>query len=186
MTIPWQTTSAGQLTLFDLVERRAHAHLLLGERLPAGEGEAGVSREERGEQLRRFGLHIGEAAIRPVPRVGLHQARVLVRLQADALRDDGGRFLRAQQRAAPQRGEAVLGRPLGQFGGLRASGVVERHRQLALKAALVVVGRPSVPGEVDAGAGRAGQERSKRSRFMTLSQAATKSRTNFSPASSHA
>ena len=94
-------------------------------------------------------LHLGEAAIGPLARVGLHQARVLARLQADAPRDDVRRFACAQQRAGPQRGEAVRGGALGQFGRLRAAGVVERDGQLALEAALQVVGGLAVAREVD-------------------------------------
>ena len=93
---------------------------------------------------------------------------------------------RAQQRAAPQRGELVRGRALGQLGGLCTAGVVERDGLLALETTLLVVGSLPVPGEIDAAGGALGQDRSNRSRFMTLSQAATKSRANFSLASSHA
>ena len=173
-----------QLALLDVVERSADALLLGDEGLAAGKREVGVGVGEGGEQLGRFGDHVCEGAVGPVAGVGLHQARVLARLQADARGDGVGRFARAQQRAAPQRGEAVAGGALGQLGRLRTAGVVERHFLLALEAALLVVGRLPVARQVDAAGGALGQDRSKRSRFMTLSQAATKSRTNFSPASS--
>ena len=84
------------------------------------------------------------------PGVGLHQPRVLARLQADPRRDDLRRFPGAQQRTAPQRREAVPGGPLGQLPGLLTAGVVERDRLLALEAALEVVGGLAVAGEEDA------------------------------------
>ena len=68
-----------------------------------------------------------------------------------APRDDVRGFARPQQRARPQRREAVGGGPLGQVGGLRAADVVERDRLLALEAALEVVGGPAVAGQIDAG-----------------------------------
>ena len=175
----------------DALQGGVDAHLLLGEGLAAGEGEAGIGGGERVEQLRRFGADVGERAVGPLAGVGLHQARVLDGLEADARGDDVGGFARAQQRAAPQRAKAVGDGALGQLRRLGAAGVVERHLLLALEAAFVVVGGLAVAGEVDAfdmrGAQPAlGQDRSKRSRFMTLSQAATKSPTNFSSASSQA
>ena len=152
MTMPWQTTSAGSSPSFDVIERGAHALLLLGERLSAGEREARVAGDERVEQLRR---------LRAAPRRTLRSvqspasvsiSRASSRGSRPILRGDDVRgFARAQQRAAPQRREAVLGRALGQFGRLRAAGLVERHRQLALEAALEVVGRLAVAGQVDAG-----------------------------------
>jgi hypothetical protein len=183
----------GQLATFDVGERGADAHLLFGEGLPAGKREARIARGERDEQLGRHGLDLGEAAVRPVARVGLHQACVLDGLQADRLRHDVGRFARAQQWAGRQRGESVCRRPLGQVDGLRATRLVERNRELALEASLEVVGGLAVAGQVDAvphsgaqAGGPLGQGRSNRSRFMTLFHTATKSRTNFSLASSDA
>jgi hypothetical protein len=170
----------------DVLERGAHALLLLHEGFAAGEREVGLGAGERGEQLRFLGDHIGERPVGPVARVGLHQAGVLARLQAGPRCDGVGRFARAQQGAAPQLGEAVGGRALGQLGRLRAPGDVERNGLLALEAPLLVVGRLPVAREIDAAGGAPGQDRSKRSRFMTLSQAAAKSRANFSCASSHA
>src|SRR6202035_2490158 len=121
-----------------------------------------------------------------VARVGLHQPCVLDGLQADRPGDDVGRFAGAEQRAGPQRGESVRGRPLGQVDGLRATRLVERNRELALEASLEVVGGLAVAGQVDAAGGPPGQGLSKRSRFMTLFHTATKSPTNFSSASSDA
>ena len=65
-------------------------------------------------------------------------------------RDDVGGFAGAQQRAAPQRAEAVGGGALGQLGRLLAAGVVEGDRLLALEAPVVVVGGLAVAGQVDA------------------------------------
>ncbi len=98
--------------------------------------------------------------------------------------DDVGGFAGAQQGAAPQHAEVVCGRALGELLRLRKARGVERDGQMALEAPLEVVGGLAVAGEVDAGGGAPGQDRSKRSRLMTFSQAAAKSRTNFSPASS--
>ena len=147
--MPWQTTSAGRGPCSIVVERRTDAYLLLGERLAARECEARVAGDEFGEQLGRFRLHLAERSVRPVAGVGLHQPCVQFRLQPDPGCDDLRRFARAQQRAAPQRREPVLGGALGQLGGLRATRLVERHRQLALKAPLEVVRGLTVAGEVD-------------------------------------
>jgi hypothetical protein len=70
----------GQLASFDVLDRCAHAHLLFGEGLAAGKGEAWVAGCERGELLGRLRLDLGEAAVGPVSGVGLHQAGVLARL----------------------------------------------------------------------------------------------------------
>src|SRR5581483_1474917 len=111
--------------------------------------------------------------------------RVLDRLEADPRGDGICGFARAQQRAAPQRGEAVGHGALGQLQGLGAPRLVERDLLLALEATLVVVGGLPVAGEEDlAVQRRAAQESSKRSRFMTFSHAAAKSRASFSPPSS--
>jgi len=100
--------------------------------------------------------------------------------------DDVGRFAGSEQRAAPEHTEAMRGCALGKLVRLGAAGLVERHGQMALEAPLVVVGGLPVAGEIDADGSALGQDRSKRSRSMTFSQAAAKSRTNFSPASAQA
>ena len=178
----------GQRTLFDVFERRLDALLLMRERLASGKRERGIPGCERVEALGRLRTDLLEAAVGPVAGVGLHQARVLFRLEAYALGDRVGGFARAQQRAAPQRAKAVRARVLGELDGLRAPGRIERNRLLTLEATLEVVGGLTVAREVDGAcrAPRQGQRASKRSRFMTLSHAAMKSSTNFSFASSAA
>ncbi len=186
MTIPWQTTSAGSSPASTSSSAAPTRSSCCDEGLAAGEGEVGVGVGEGRELLRRLGDHLLERAVRPVAGVGLHQARVLARLQADPRGDGIGRFAGAEQRAAPQRGEAVGDGALGQLDCLLAPELVERNGLLALEATLAVVGRAAVACQEDAGGGGAGQDRSKRSRFMTFSQAAAKSRANCSPASSEA
>jgi hypothetical protein len=139
-----------QLTAFDVFERCSDAHLLRGEGLAAGEREASVGGEECSEALGGLGLDLGEATVGPVAGVGLHKPRILSGLQPNPTRDGVGRFAGAQQRAAPQRLKAVGHCPLGEFGGLFAAGVVERHLLLALEAALEVVGGLAVARQVDA------------------------------------
>src|SRR5262249_37092097 len=106
------------------------------------------------ELLGPAGADVGEAHVRPVARVGLHQPGVLARRQPDAGGDNVGRFPGPQQGAAPQREEAVAGGPLGELMGLFAPGVIERPGLLSLEATLVVVGGLAVAGEVDAGSSR--------------------------------
>jgi hypothetical protein len=65
-------------------------------------------------------------------------------LQTDSRSDGVGRFARAQQRAAPQRGEVVRNRALSELERLCAAGLIERDFLLALKAALAVVRRLAV------------------------------------------
>ncbi len=160
---------------FDLLEGSPHAQLLLDEGLPSGEGEAGLGGGEGVEQLRCFGADVEEEPIGPVAGVGLHQPGILARLQADPTGHDVGGFAGAEQGTAPEQLEVIGGGPLGELGGLGASGVVQGYVLLTLEAALVVVGGLAVAGEVDAAGAAPGQERSKRSRFMTLFQAAMKS-----------
>src|SRR5437016_11085231 len=84
------------------------ARRLLGEGLTAREAEAGIGRQEAGEALGVTRLHLGEREIRPVARVGLREAGVLARLEADPRADDVRRLPRPGERAAPQGGEVVL------------------------------------------------------------------------------
>ena len=151
---------------------------------PPGNAKSGSAAAKASNARGVLGTHVGEEAVRPVAGVGLHQARVLDRLEAGPRGDGVGRFAGAQQRAAPQRRELVGDGALGQLERLRAADVVERDLLLALEAPLAVVGGLAVAGEEDAAVGLLGQDRSKRSRSMTLCQAAAKSRTSFSSASS--
>ena len=139
----------GQRVAFDAFERVLDTHLLVRERLSAGKRERRIPGCERVEKRDVFSADVLEAAVGPIARIGLHQPRVLFGLEAEALRDDVGGFARAQQRAAPQGTKAVGARVLGELGGLRAPGLVERNRLLALEAALEVVGRLPVPREID-------------------------------------
>ena len=148
--MPWQTTSAGSAPGFDIGQRRRDPLVLFGEGLAARKCEGRVAGEERGEELGRFRVDVGEASVGPVARVRLHQPHVLARLQADPPRHDVRRLARTQERAAPQRGEAVGGRALGELAGLLAPGVIERDGQVALEAALEVVGGLAVAGQVHA------------------------------------
>ena len=143
-----------QHAALDLAQAGVHPHVLFGEGLAARKCEVGFSRGEGVEALRIFRPDLSEAAVRPVARVGLHQPRVLLWLQAKSARDDVGGFTRAQQRAAPQDAEAVCARALGQLRRLCSSRVVERHLLLALEATLEVVCRLAVTGEEDAVRGR--------------------------------
>jgi len=139
----------GELAAFDPLQSGGHAHLLLGERLTAGEGEVVGSGEEGGELLRRRGLHRGEGAVRPLAGVGLHQPRVLAWRKAGARGHDVGGFPGPKQGAGPQRREPVPGRALCELGGLGAPGVIQRHRHLSLEAPFPVIGGLAVAGEVD-------------------------------------
>ena len=154
ITTPWQTTSAGRSPRSTSARAARHARALLGERLAAGEGEVRVAVDEAGEAVGVFGVYVAEQAVGPVARVGLHQARVLARLQTDPRAHDVRGFAGAQQRTAPQADESESTRPcaraLGQIGCLGAPRIVERDRQVTLKATLQVVCGLAVAGQVDA------------------------------------
>ena len=120
---------------------------------PPGIAKRRVRAFVAGEALGILGADLGERAVRPVARVGLDEARVLGGPQADPCGHHVRRLARAQQRAAPQRDDLDPGGHLGQRDGLLATGRVERHGRMALEAALVVVGRLPVAGQVDGHAG---------------------------------
>ena len=149
MTMPWQTTSAGSAPASTSTSAAATRSSCCTNDSPPGNAKSGSALANAVEQLWRFGVYFGERAVRPVAGVGLHQPRILARLQSDPRGDRVGRFACAQQRAAPQRGELVGDRALGQLCRLRPAGLVERHLLLALEAALEVVGRAAVAGEID-------------------------------------
>jgi hypothetical protein len=126
----------GQLALLYVGEAGSDPDTLLGERLTAGKAEVGAAFDEAGEAVWVLGLYIAEETVGPIARIGLHQTRLLARLQTYALGDDVRCFAGAQQRAAPQDHEWMSACALGEIGGLLASGVVQRHRQVALEATL--------------------------------------------------
>ena len=106
--MPWQTTSAGSSPRFDVVERRADAHLLLRRRTR----RRGTRSRGRRRRTRRTApassacTSANERSVQSPASVSIRRG-VLARLEADARGDDVGRFARAQQRAAPQRREPV-------------------------------------------------------------------------------
>src|SRR5206468_7040951 len=121
--------------------------LLLGKRLAAGKAEVAVAAHERREALRVARLDVGERLVGPVAGVGLGKSRVDARLEPEALADDSRRLQRPRQRAGPQRDDvAACRRDLRERIRLRAPGVVQGHRELALEARLAVVGRLPVTG----------------------------------------
>jgi len=69
-----------------------------------------------------------------VAGVSLDEPWVLDRLETDPPADDVRGLARANQRAAPQRVEAVRRCELGELGGLAASGLVQRTGKESLKA----------------------------------------------------
>ena len=151
MTPRWQTTSAGSA---DGRARRSASPACTRSDCSANDSPPGIAERrvralEAREALGVLGADLGERAVRPVAGVGLGEARVLDGLEADARGHDLGRLARAQQRAAPQRDDLDARGDLGQRGGLLAARGVERHGQVALEAALVVVGRLPVAGQVD-------------------------------------
>ncbi len=186
ITIPWQTTSAGSGPFSTSSSAAPTRCSCATKDSPPGKAKSGSALAKAANSSGASAItSSNERFVQSPASVSMKRASSL-RLQPDLRGDRVGRFARAQQRAAPQRGEAVRDSALAQLGRLLAPQLVERDRLLALEAPLVVVSRASVARQVDAGGGGARQDRSKRSRFMTLSQAATKSRTNFSPASSEA
>jgi len=69
ITPPVAHDQSGQCALLDVGERRRDADALLGEGLAAWEGEVGLAAHERGEGVRRFGLHVGKGAVGPIAGV---------------------------------------------------------------------------------------------------------------------
>ena len=126
MTMPWQTTSAGSSPASISSSAALTRTSCSTKDSPPGNAKPGSAVSEGRELLGGLGDHLGEAAVGPVARVGLHQARVLHGFQTDRRGDDVGGFLGAQQWAAPQRPEAVGGGALCELGRLLAAGVVER------------------------------------------------------------
>ena len=153
MTPRWHTTSAGRSrgAGAKVAQPGLDAVGLLGERLAAGVAEGRVGQLVAAEALGVLGLDLGERPIRPVAGVGLGEARILLGHEADARADDLGRLAGAGERAADERPHLDAGDGLGELAGLGAARVVERHRQVALEAALRVVGRLPVAGQVDHG-----------------------------------
>src|SRR4029077_7556136 len=105
--------------------------------------EVGAALDEAGKAVGVLGLDVDEQAVSPVARVGLHQARLLVGLQAGTRGDYVRGFACPRQRAAPEDREwSSIGRPRGgALGEIRRpcpAGLVERNRQVALEAALQV------------------------------------------------
>ena len=138
-----------QRPLLDVGDRRGHAHVLFGEGLAARETRTSGSTETNWSK--RSGARARTSAkLRSVQSPASVSIRRSSSRGASPRRsaDDVGRFARPQQRAAPQRHEAVRHGPLGQLPRLAAADVVERDGLLALEAALEVVGGLAVAGEV--------------------------------------
>src|SRR3954469_1215400 len=133
--------------LGDVDEPLDDALLLLGQRLATGVAPVLARVLPRLEEL-RIDLVVGHVG--PVARVGLGEALVDDRLQADALAHDGRRLARALERAGVERGEVLLGGGLGELARL-GDALLGQHRlrRPALKAALGVVGRLAVAGHED-------------------------------------
>ena len=155
MTTPWQTTSAGS-------SPRSMSASPAATRAPCWAKDSPPGKPKSGRPSMKPAKPSGSSACTSVKkrsvqvaRVGLHQSWLLARLQTQARCDDVSRFACAQEWAAPQRDEwdsiARAGRgTLGKISRLPASRVVKRDWQVALEAALQVVGGLTVAGQIDA------------------------------------
>ena len=132
-------------------DRVGDAGLVGGERLAAGEGEAGVRRPRRPRsgrgprpgRRRRSGPSSRRRRSRP--------SRASSRGSSPVARGDGLGGLARAQRAGCTRATRARGprRRCASSCGLLAAGGVERDRQVALEAVGRVVGRLPVPGQTD-------------------------------------
>ena len=151
MTPRWQTTSAGSSrALGDVDERGDDALLLLGSDSPPGKRKSSPPAPERRPRLGLLALDVG---LEPRPAQS-PTSTSLRRSSRRGSRPSASPTISAVSLARTSGLEYSAASPsprgrLGQRARLLAAGVVERHVDLALEAALLVLGRLPVAREED-------------------------------------